>query len=260
VAASTFPLSPTEIAAATGCPAANVAEHWPSIQSACTEMGIADNDSVIAVLATIATEVGSFEPIDEYGGPKYWQRYEGRKDLGNVNPGDGVRYHGRGFIQLTGRSNYRAYGQRLQVPLEDRPEQALDSAVAARVIAAYFHDRGIPAQAGRQDWQAVRKSVNGGLNGWDTFIAAVQKLLQAVAGKGDGRPMIKQGAKGPAVTELKKMLAAWGAQHPLPKPLADTAVFGDAVTRAVKAFQEANGLEVDGVVGPLTWAALDAAA
>jgi predicted chitinase len=105
--------------------------------------------------------------------------YEGRKDLGNTRPGDGVRYHGRGFIQLTGRANYRGYGKKLGVPLEQKPALALDPSVAARVLAAYMRDHGIGSLAARGDWQGVRRAVNGGLNGWDRFSACVQKLEQA---------------------------------------------------------------------------------
>jgi predicted chitinase len=99
--------------------------------------------------------------------------YEWRSDLGNTQPGDGARYHGRGFIQLTGRANYRGYGELLGLPLEDDPDQALDPTVAARVLALYFKQRGIDACAANGDWVGVRRRVNGGLNGWARFIQLV---------------------------------------------------------------------------------------
>src|SRR5262245_1443449 len=163
---TTFNLDAAEIAQSTGCPPANVARYWPDIQKACVENGLTDRASIIAVLATIATEVGSFEPINEFGGDAYFKKnYEGRKDLGNVHPGDGVRYHGRGFIQVTGRANYRGYGQKLGVDLEDHPELALDPDVATRILGTYFKDHGIADFARRGDWTGVRKKVNGGTNG-----------------------------------------------------------------------------------------------
>ena len=113
--------------------------------------------------------------------PAYFKTmYEGRKDLGNVRAGDGVRYHGRGYIQLTGRANYRTYGKKLGVPLEKNPDLALRPDVAAKVLAAYVADHGIAKLAAAGDWQGVRRAVNGGLNGWDRFSSLVQGLQQAV--------------------------------------------------------------------------------
>lgn len=68
--------------------------------------------------------------------------------------------------------------------------------------------------------------------------------------------VLKQGSRGPEVVELKRLLRLWGKKHPLPRPLADTPAFGPATTAAVKAFQEANGLDPDGKVGDKTWGAL----
>jgi hypothetical protein len=173
-------LAPEAIAGLLGCPVDNVRTHWPALQQALGECGLSDKASAIAALATIGTEVPSFLPINEYGGPDYFTKmYEGRKDLGNTQAGDGARYHGRGFIQLTGRANYRSYGQKLGVPLEAQPELALDAEVAARVLATYMSDHGLGALADRGDWQGVRRGVNGGLNGWDRFSTLVTKLQQA---------------------------------------------------------------------------------
>jgi peptidoglycan hydrolase-like protein with peptidoglycan-binding domain len=181
VVPSSFPLSPAEIALACGAPRGNVEEHWPAISKALAERGLDDVPSTIAAVATIATEVSSFLPINEFGNTGYFTRmYEGRTDLGNTHPGDGARYHGRGFIQLTGRANYRAYGAKLGVPLEQHPELALRPDIAARVLAAYFEERGIASLAARGDWRGVRRAVNGGLNGWDRFSTVVTRLGAAV--------------------------------------------------------------------------------
>jgi hypothetical protein len=173
-------LKPAQIAAALGCNLHTIKTNWPPILEALVSHGIDDLPCQIAVLATVGTEVASFEPINEFGGPAYFTKmYEGRKDLGNVHQGDGVRYHGRGYIQVTGRSNYRTYGQKLGVPLEDEPDLALQPDVAAKVLAAYFADHGIDKLAAAGDWQGVRRAVNGGLNGWDRFSGLVQNLQQA---------------------------------------------------------------------------------
>src|SRR6266542_4338317 len=173
--------TPEQIAALLGCKVANVRRYWPPLRTALAEQGLGDELSAIAALATVATEVPDFAPINEYGGPTYWRKYERRADLGNPHPGDGVRYHGRGFIQLTGRANYRGYGKKLGVPLEQNPNLALDPSVAARILAAYMKDHGIAGLASRGDWQGVRRAVNGGLNGWERFNACVQKLQQAAS-------------------------------------------------------------------------------
>jgi putative peptidoglycan binding protein len=173
-------LTPDQISALLGCKVANVRRYWPPLRTALAEQGLNDRASMIAALATVATEVPDFAPINEFGTTAYFRRmYEGRTDLGNTHPGDGARYHGRGFIQLTGRANYRGYGHKLNVPLEQNPDLALDAKVAARVLAAYLKDHGIGALAARGDWQGVRRAVNGGLNGWDRFSACVHKLEHA---------------------------------------------------------------------------------
>jgi predicted chitinase len=107
--------------------------------------------------------------------------YEGRPDLGNTRPGDGARYHGRGYIQLTGRANYEAYSRRLHLPLEERPDMALRPDVGARVLVDYFEQRGIDDDAREARWREVRRKVNGGLNGWTTYRTLVTDLLRASA-------------------------------------------------------------------------------
>lgn len=174
--------SPADITRATSADLAKVQEYWPRIVEQLGHCGITDRLTQIAVIATIAVEVGArFEPIPEYADGT---AYEGRADLGNTQPGDGPRYKGRGFLQITGRANYRTYGRKVDdlwqaggaINLEANPDQALDPDIAAAVLAVYFRDRGIPAMAAREDWPAVRRAVNGGLNGWDTFESVVKKL------------------------------------------------------------------------------------
>jgi len=172
-----FAMTPMQIGTICGCAGANVEQHWPGLQKALAECGMDDDACMVAAIATIGTEVPSFLPINEYGGDSYFTKmYEGRTDLGNTHPGDGARYHGRGYIQLTGRANYRAYGDKLNVPLEQNPDLALQPEVAARILARYMKDRGIDKLAEQGDWQGVRRAVNGGLNGWDRFSTLVNQL------------------------------------------------------------------------------------
>lgn len=91
--------------------------------------------------------------------------YGGRRDLGNTEAGDGHKYRGRGFNQLTGRANYRRLGQQLGIDLEGNPDLLLDPEVASRVAIQDWKNRGVGAAARRGDVAAVTQRINGGQNG-----------------------------------------------------------------------------------------------
>lgn len=119
-------------------------------------------------LAQAAHETMGFSRMIEIWGPTPAQRrYEGRKDLGNVQPGDGFRYRGRGIPHLTGRDNYRRFGSVIGVDLEGQPDLAAEPAIAMAIGGAYWTARRINAAADRDDVEAVTRLVNGGLNGID---------------------------------------------------------------------------------------------
>jgi hypothetical protein len=94
--------------------------------------------------------------------------YEGRLDLGNTRPGDGVRYKGRGFVQITGRGNYRDWSNRLGVDLLAAPQLAERPEIAARILVdgmrlgtftGYRLDDFI--SGGNADFVGARRIVNG---------------------------------------------------------------------------------------------------
>ncbi|MEG2462483.1 MAG: glycoside hydrolase family 19 protein, partial [Acinetobacter sp.] len=93
--------------------------------------------------------------------------YEGRKDLGNVNKGDGVRYKGRGPIQLTGRANYRRYGQQLGIDFENNPEIVAIPSVGLLVACKFWADNNLNALADQDDVAMITRRINGGLNGFE---------------------------------------------------------------------------------------------
>ena len=87
------------------------------------------------MLATVQHETAAtMQPIRERGGDAYFRKYEGRQDLGNVQRGDGVKYHGRGYVQLTGRANYSKAGRLLGVDLLGNPDLAMRPDIAAKIM------------------------------------------------------------------------------------------------------------------------------
>lgn len=167
-------LSLGEITAVTGAPRHNVELYWPEVLHALDKNNIGQKLVQIGAVATIATEVPRFAPISEHADGS---AYEGRIDLGNTQPGDGRRYKGRGFIQLTGRSNYSYYGHQLGVDLEGEPDRALEPGIAAGIFGLYFWKHGIGAKCLAYDWRGVRKAVNGGYNGYERFISIIRGFL-----------------------------------------------------------------------------------
>jgi hypothetical protein len=178
-----FPLPPEIISAILGPygPLQNVQNNWPLVETMLDGRGIYSPLCAVAAISTIAVETGTFCPIKERGGPAYLTNlYENRKDLGNDQPGDGVKFRGRGYIQITGRADYAHFGSECEVDLISNPDLALDPSVSAAILALYFEERQIGEYADQQNWEMVRRRVNGGLTGWPRFIDAVTKLVSAL--------------------------------------------------------------------------------
>lgn len=116
-------------------------------------------------LAQAAHETADFRTLVEYGPDSYFTRYDGRKDLGNVQPGDGLRFKGRGIFQLTGRINYRVYGQRLGVDLENNPARAAQAETSVKIACEYWKAKGLNGWADRDDVNEITRRINGGFNG-----------------------------------------------------------------------------------------------
>eukprot|EP00943_MAST-04B_sp_MAST-4B-sp1_P002217 g2217.t1 len=116
-------------------------------------------------LAQMAHESDKFKAMEEYASGR---AYEGREDLGNVRPGDGVKFKGRGYIQLTGRANYRYYGQVLGIDLEATPRRASELNVAAAVAVNYWFARVKSNKrlgGNFENTKQVTYLINGGSNG-----------------------------------------------------------------------------------------------
>ncbi len=157
---------------------ANINRYLPYLAAALESCGLRDRAMICAALGTIRAESEGFLPISEMqsqfntrpGGAPFGA-YDGRTALGNTEPGDGARFKGRGFIQLTGRANYRQYGKVLGVDLEANPDLANAPEVAALLLAVFLADR---AEATRSallagQYAKARRLVNGGAHGLDRF-------------------------------------------------------------------------------------------
>jgi uncharacterized protein YjiS (DUF1127 family) len=180
-----FPLAPPRISAITGSNPANVAQHWPLIERALDSLGQLSTRAGIAAIATIRVECPPFKPIHELGDrdyfvKHYWQNERVRKELGNLSEDDAVRFAGRGFIQITGRNNYKHYGYELGIDLLADPDFALEPNTSAAIFAVYFKERNLKAHADAADWTRVRELVNGGHNQLAQFISYANHLESAI--------------------------------------------------------------------------------
>ena len=116
-------------------------------------------------MAQCAHESGGFQFTKEIGSTRYLQRYEGRKDLGNTEAGDGIRYCGRGLIMVTGRSNYALCQEWTKLPLLDQPEILEEPGPAVRSACWYWISRNLNAICDAQNFTLLTRRINGGTNG-----------------------------------------------------------------------------------------------
>ena len=113
-------------------------------------------------LAQIAHESGELRYTKELASGR---AYEGRKDLGNTKKGDGVRYKGRGLIQITGRANYKKYADFCGFDVVAKPELLELPLGATKSAMWYWQTHGLNQQADKDDVLTITKRINGGLNG-----------------------------------------------------------------------------------------------
>ncbi|WP_207390394.1 glycoside hydrolase family 19 protein [Rhodococcus sp. ABRD24] len=130
-----------------------------------------------AFIAQLVVESDSFRTFEEYASGR---AYEGRSDLGNVAPGDGERYKGRGAIQVTGRHNYASVSQYLGIDFVAHPELMATPENAFETAAWYWQSRNLNAAAENDGIEKVSRIVNGGTHGLpqriDNFVRALNVL------------------------------------------------------------------------------------
>lgn len=124
--------------------------------------GITDPNEQAIFLAQVDHESGGFQYLEEIASGA---AYEGRSDLGNTQSGDGTRFKGRGYIQLTGRSNYQTYGDILGIDLVNNPQLAATPENAAKLAVAYWNNR-VKGSGAHTNIESASVAVNGGYNGY----------------------------------------------------------------------------------------------
>jgi predicted chitinase/LysM repeat protein len=159
--------------------AADAARHLPYLNAAMAEGNINTPKRQAAFLAQLAHESGQLRYFEEIASGA---AYEGRRDLGNTQPGDGVRFKGRGPIQLTGRSNYTAASRALGVDLVNNPALAATPEIGFRIAQWFWNSRNLNSYADAGNFDAITYRVNGGYNGKaarDTYYARARQVLGA---------------------------------------------------------------------------------
>ncbi len=167
-------------------PIGNIRTHLPHVLDGLAGAGLADRSMLLMALATIRAETEGFVPIDEFRSPfntsrtpfdKYEPGTSAGKKLKNTQPGDGARFKGRGFIQLTGRDNYGRVGSQLHLDLLANPGLANEPTIAGKILAQFLLNNEGPIREAlrHRDLQTARVLVNGGHHGQVQFDDAFTK-------------------------------------------------------------------------------------
>jgi putative chitinase len=206
-----------------GCTAAMEDKYLDAINAACAKYNIDSRLRISAFIAQIFHESARLTAISENlsysadGLQKTWPSrfnsdlanqcarqpekianvvYSGR--MGNVATGDGWKYRGRGFIQLTGKSTYDEFSQSVGIDCVNNPDSVAQPTNAALSAAWFWNSRGLNAYADRGDFLTTTKKINGGTNGQADRDAIYKKAL-IVFGDGavdttptDGGPTAKK--------------------------------------------------------------------
>ena len=204
-------------------------------------------------LAQAAHEAASFRTLEEYASGA---AYEGRRDLGNTQRGDGVRYKGRGIFQLTGRANYRDIGKKLGYDLENNPTLAATPEISVLTALEYWKSRNLNKWADEDNVERITRLINGGLNGFEDRKKYLARCKQVIPKNISFVPpppppvdplvppivVAKRGDNSSYVADLQKMLVRKGWA------IATDGAFGPKTEQAVREFQQKNGLKVTGQI------------
>ncbi len=213
-------------------------------------------------------------------------------ELGNTQAGDGFRFRGGGLMQTTGRANYRDTGLRCGVDFETHPEFVLSAEHALKPALVEWTQQRLNVLADNNDILAISRAINcgsakskkipNGMQDRTTWFARVRPLIDSLTFQG-AAPLSEPGSTGtdatapsqvdriPAISPLvggailrlndqgPVVRAAQRALARLGYPLKGTGFFGPTTEAAVRDFQTAHRLEIDGEIGAETANAIDRA-
>lgn len=146
--------------------------HEVYLKKVAEKAGIVGNE-LVSFLSQCAHETLDFKHMKEIGGSLDFRKYDPKyapkkaKTLGNTKVGDGAKYKGRGYIQITGKYNYAQAGKALGLDLVNKPELVEKPEVAAKVAVWYWKNRVAPKIDSFKDTKAVTKTINPGMKHLD---------------------------------------------------------------------------------------------
>ncbi len=165
-------MTPVQLSKATGARIDRATEWLPVIESAMLEFGINTQQRQAMFLAQIGHESGGLHyTVEIWGNTAAQISYEGRKNLGNTQVGDGFKYRGRGLIQTTGRYNYEATAKALVIDCVNNPDLLAEPENAARSAAWWWQSHNLNKYADADDCRGCTKVINGGYNGLEQRLA-----------------------------------------------------------------------------------------
>lgn len=153
-------------------------EYLPYLNQAMEEFEISTPLRQAAFIAQLLHESASFKYMEEIASGA---AYEGRRDLGNTQPGDGKRYKGRSPIQITGRANYKRYGDLLGLDLINNSLQAATKEVGFRIAGLFWKLNGLNEMADAMNFKGTTKKINGGYNGLANRIQYYERAKKVLA-------------------------------------------------------------------------------
>lgn len=176
-------MTPETLAAALGISVSRAQSWADPITAAMALWDISTPARQAGFIAQIGHESGRLVYVRELWGPTPAQvGYEGRADLGNTQPGDGMRFMGRGLIQITGRANYQRVSDALGTDFVSSPELLQEPSNAALSAAWFWNVHGLNALADAGDFETITRRINGGLNGYADRQALLALATNALKG------------------------------------------------------------------------------